>query len=79
MPSYSITPITCNELHLRFGRVVEPIFIEDVPSPMTEETIHERVEFQIGTAILIVEDVETHVETPVETHIRNCNTRTGSK
>ena len=37
IPSYSITDIPCNKLHLQFGRVVEPIIIEDVPTPVTGE------------------------------------------
>ena len=39
MPAYSITPIQCNELS---RRVVEPIVIEDVPSPMTEEGMNKK-------------------------------------
>ena len=76
MPTYSITPIPCNELHLCFRRVVEPIVIEDFPSPMTEERIPEWMEIPIGTTIPILEDAETHAETPAKTpmmtHIRNC-------
>ena len=58
---------------------MEPIIIEDVPSPMTNETIPEWVEIPIGTTIPILEDVETHAETLVEIHIRNRNPATVSK
>ena len=37
MPTYSITPVPCNDIRLRSGKVVEPLIIEDVPSSMHEE------------------------------------------
>ena len=37
MPAYSLSPLPCNNLYLRSGRVVEPMIIEDVPSSMTDE------------------------------------------
>ena len=37
MPEYSISPLPCNNLHLRLGRVVEPIVIEDFPSSVNDE------------------------------------------
>ena len=67
MLAYSITPIPCNEVHLRSGRILEPIVIEDVPSSVTEERMNEQFENLVGTTNPIIEDVETHVETPIET------------
>ena len=62
MPAYSISPLSCNNLHLRSGRVVEPIFIEDVPSPMTDEGMNLQFENSFSSAIPIIEYVETLIE-----------------
>ena len=67
MPSYSISSLPCNELHLRLGRVVEPIGIGDFPSPMTEERMNQQFENSFSTTIPIIEDVETPTETHNET------------
>ena len=37
MPAYSISLLPCNNLHLRPGREVELIVIEDVTSSVTDE------------------------------------------
>ena len=71
MLSYSITDIPCNDLHLRFGREVEPIVIKDIPTHVTKEGTNNQVEIPICTTISILEDVETPNETPSETHIKN--------
>ena len=50
---------------------MEPIFIEDVPSPMIEEIMNQLFESSFSTTIPIIEDVEalakTNNETPPET------------
>ena len=40
MPAYSLTHVPCNDIRLRLGKVVEPLIIEDVPSPMQEEGVN---------------------------------------
>ena len=42
MLAYSISPLSYNDLHLRPGRVVEPIIIEDVPSSVNKEGMNQR-------------------------------------
>ena len=37
MPAQSLTPVPCNDIGLRSGKVVEPLIIKDVPSSMHEE------------------------------------------
>ena len=68
MPTYSISPLSCNDLHLRLGRVVEPIVIEDVPSSMTDEGMNPRFENSFSLVIPIIEDSEKTVETLIEIH-----------
>ena len=78
MPSYSISPLPCNNLNLRSGRVVEPIVIEDVPSSMTDEGMNLQFGNSFTLAIPIIENTETSIdihdetsiETLVETHIK---------
>ena len=40
MPTYSLTPVPYNDIHLQSGKIVEPVIIEDVPSPMHEEGVN---------------------------------------
>ena len=40
MPAYSLTPVPYNDIRLRSGNVVEPLIIEDVPSPVHEEGVN---------------------------------------
>ena len=47
MLAYSITPIPHIELHLQSRRVVEPIVIMDVPSPVTKERMNKQVEIPV--------------------------------
>ena len=58
MPEYSISPLPCNNLHLRLGRVVEPILIKDVPSSMTNEGMNPPFGNSFSSAIPIIEDAE---------------------
>ena len=41
MLAYSITPVPCNDIRLRSGRVVEPLVIEYVPSSVPEERMNQ--------------------------------------
>ena len=42
MVAYSISHPSCNELHLRLGRLVEPISTEDVPSIMIKKSMNQQ-------------------------------------
>ena len=68
MSAYSISQFPYNDIHLRSGRVVEPIVIEDVPSSMNEARMNKQFENSINTKIPIIEGIETPTRTPVETH-----------
>ena len=61
MPAYSITPISCNDIRIRSGRVVESLVIEDVPSSMSEERMNQQ--YSLNAKIPIIE----HDEIPTET------------
>jgi hypothetical protein len=41
MPTLSITPMPCDEINLRSGRIVEPI-VEDAPSSESDKESGER-------------------------------------
>jgi hypothetical protein len=41
VPALSITPMHCDEIHLRLGRIVEPI-VEDSPSSLSDKESGER-------------------------------------
>ena len=68
MPTYSIPPLPCNNLHLRSGRVVKPIIIEDVPSSITDEGMNPSFGNSFSAAIPIIDDAETPTETSIEIH-----------
>ena len=65
---YSISPLPCNNLHLRSRRVVEPIFIEDVPSYMIDEGMNPQFGNSFNSVIPIIEYVETPAKMPIEIH-----------
>ena len=65
MPAYSITPVPCNNIRLRSGRVVEPLVIEDVPSSTSEERMNQQ--YLSNAAIPIIEDIENPTKIPAET------------
>ena len=56
MPTYSITLVPCNDIHLQSGRIMEPLVIEDVPSSMREERMNQQYLSNIATPI--IEDAE---------------------
>ena len=37
MPAYSLSAVPCNEIHLRSGKIVEPVITEDVSSSEHKE------------------------------------------
>ena len=55
MPAYSLTPVPCNDICLRSGKVVEPLIIEDVPSPVQEEGVNPH---NLSNMTPIIEDAE---------------------
>ena len=65
MPSYSLTPIPCNDIFLRSGKVVDPIIIEDVPSPIHEEGVNPH---HLSNMTPIIEDDEHPTNVLAETH-----------
>ena len=63
MPAYSLSPVPCNNIHLRSRKVVEPVIIEDVPSP-----VHEGVNPQhLSNMTPIIEDAEHPTNVSAET------------
>ena len=63
MPAYSLTPV-CNDIHLRSGKVVEPLIIEDVPSPVQEEGVNPQ---HLSNMTPIIEDAEHPTNISAET------------
>ena len=55
MPAYSLSPVPCNDIRLRSGKIVELVIIEDVPSPVHEEGVNAQ---HLSDTIPIIEDVE---------------------
>ena len=55
MPAYSLSPAPCNDIHLRSGKIVEPVIIEDVPPSVHEEGMNPQ---HLSNTTPIIEDVE---------------------
>ena len=64
MPNYSLTPVPCNDIHLRSGKVVEPLIIEDVPYLVHEEGVNPQY---LSNATPIIEDVEHPTDVSAKT------------
>ena len=64
MPTYSLSPVPCNDICLRSGKIVEPIIIEDVPSPIHEEGANPQY---LSNMTPIIEDVEHPTNVSAET------------
>ena len=61
--AYSLTPVPCNDIHLQSIKVVEPVIIEDVPSP-----VHEGANPQhLSNTTPIIEDAEHPTNVSAET------------
>ena len=65
MLTYSITPVPCNDIRLRSGKVVEPLIIEDVPSSVPDERMNQQ--YLSNTVTPIIEEVENPTNMPNET------------
>ena len=55
MPAYSLSPLPCNDIRLRFGKIVEPIITEDAPPSVHKE---ERSSQHPSDTVPIIEDAE---------------------
>ena len=64
MPAYSLSPVPCNDIPLRSGKVVEPIIIEDVPSPVHDEGVNPQ---HLSNTTSIIEDAEHPTNGSAET------------
>ena len=64
MPAYSPSPVPCNDIHLRSGKVIEPIIIEDASPSVHEEGVSPHHPFD---TIPIIEDVEHPIHGTIET------------
>ena len=64
MPAYSLSPVPCNEIHLRSGKIVEPVITEDVSSsePREEESLQHPFDSRP-----IIEDAGNPLEGTTET------------
>ena len=65
MPSYSLTPVPYNDIHLRSREVVEPLIIKDVPSSVHEEGTNPQYLSKVANPI--IEDAEHITNMPIET------------
>ena len=64
MPAYSLSPIPCNEIRLRSGKIVEPIITEDVSRSGHKETGNSQHPFATAP---IIEYAEHPLEGTAET------------
>ena len=55
MHVYSLTPVPCNDIHLRPGKIVNPVIIEDVPTSVHEEGVNPQ---HLSNTTPIIEYVE---------------------
>ena len=64
MPAYSLSPVPCNYIRLRSGKVVDPVIIEYVPSPVHEEGVNPQ---HISNMTPIIEEAKHPNNGSVET------------
>ena len=64
MPAYSLSPVPCNDIHLRLGKIVEPVIIEDVPPSVHEEGVNPQ---HLSDTTPIIEDAKHPTNGTVET------------
>ena len=55
MPTYSLSPMPCNDIRLRSGKIVELVIIEDVPPSIHEEGMNPQ---HLSNTTPIIEDAE---------------------
>ena len=59
MPAYSLSPVPCNDIHLRSGKIVEPVITEDAPPSVSPQ--------DPPNIIPTIEDVEHPLDGTAET------------
>ena len=64
MPAYSLSPVPCNDIHLRSGKVIEPVITEDAPPSVHKEGVNPQ---HPSDAISIIEDAEHPLDGMAET------------
>ena len=64
MPAYSLCPVPCNNIHLRSGKIVDPLIIEDAPPSVHEEGVNPQ---HLSDTIPIIEDTEHPINGTTET------------
>ena len=64
MPTYSLSHMPCNDMHLRSGKIVEPVIIEDVPPSVHEEGVDPQ---HLSDTIPIIENAEHPINGMAET------------
>ena len=64
MPAYSLSPVPCNDIYLRSGKIVEPVITEDVPPSMHKKGGSSQ---HPSDTIPIIEDAEHPLEGMAET------------
>ena len=64
MPAYSLSPVPCSDIHLRSGKIVEPVITEDAPPSMHKEGGSSQ---HLPDTVPIIEDVEHPLDGTAET------------
>ena len=64
MPTYSLSPVPCNDIHLWSGKIVESVIIEDVPPSVHEEGMNPQ---HLSDTTPIIKDVEHPTNGTTET------------
>ena len=64
MPAYSLSLVPCNDIHLRSGKIVEPVITEDVSPSVHKEEESSQHPFDI---VPIIEDAEHPLKGTTET------------
>ena len=64
MPAYSLSPVPCNDIHLRSRKIVEPVITEDAPPSVHKE---ERSSQHPSDTVPIIEDAEHPLDGMAET------------
>ena len=64
MPAYSLSPVPCNEIRLRSGKIVEPVITEDVSPSVHKEEESSQHPFD---TVPIIEDAEHPLEGTAKT------------
>ena len=65
MLAKSLSPVPCNDIRLRSGKILEPVIIEGVPSPVQEEGVTPQ---HLSNMTPIIEDAKHPTNVSAETH-----------